>query len=67
MTKEMIAAMAFFTKYELGLTDEEWAQTKVSYDPKTDSITFDFGEGLEKSNPERATALRQWVLGIPDA
>jgi hypothetical protein len=66
MTQEMIAALAFFARYELALTPEEWAQTTVSYDPKTDSVTFDFGEGV-KSNPERAAALTQLLLGIPAA
>jgi hypothetical protein len=67
MTQEMIAALTFFARYELALTEEEWAQTTVSYDPKTDSVTFDFGEELRKSNPERAAALTQLLLGIPAA
>jgi hypothetical protein len=67
MNQELIAALKFFTRHELAMTDEEWAQTKVSYDPKTEAITFDFGDALMKSNPEKATALRQWVLGIPAA
>jgi hypothetical protein len=67
MTQELIELLKFFTKNELAMTDDEWAQTKVFYDPKTEAITFDFGDALMKSNPEKATALRQWVLGIPAA
>jgi hypothetical protein len=66
MNQEQIEALKFFTKNELAMTDEEWAQTKISYDPTTQALTFNFGDGF-RSTPERTTALRRWVMGIPAA
>jgi hypothetical protein len=64
MSPSLIEALKFFIKNELAMTDDEFAQTRIQYNRQTRELTVDFGDGL-KNTPERTTALRQWVLGLP--
>jgi hypothetical protein len=64
MSPSLIEALKFFVKNELAMTDDEFAQTRIQYNRQTRELTVDFGDGL-KNNPERTTALRQWVMGLP--
>jgi hypothetical protein len=64
MKPELIEAVKLFVREKFAMTDEEWAQTKISYDPSTETLNVDFGNGL-KASPERTTALRRWVMGLP--
>jgi hypothetical protein len=64
MKPGLIEALKIFVREEFAMTDDEWAQTTISYDPRTGTLTVDFGNGI-KGSPERTTALRQWVMGLP--